>query len=141
MRMQKLIVFSFICISLFVANLSQSQVNTPSLSPEEAEVIKPLEKFVEGWYKKDIELCLSAYHDKAVIVTASRAKVDKKGLRRIFGSGMGDIHMSYDVEKIEITGDKATIECMMKWGSSNIPRKIDLVKQGDVWLIIGYWIR
>ncbi|MDI6763657.1 MAG: nuclear transport factor 2 family protein [Thermodesulfobacteriota bacterium] len=139
--MQKLILFSFICISLFVTNVSQSQVNTPPLSPEEAEVIKPLQKFVECWYKRDIELCMSTYHEKAVIVTASGAKVDKKGLRRIFASGMGDIHMSYNVEKIEITGDKATIECIMKWGSKDIPRKIDLVKQGDVWLVIGYWLR
>jgi len=140
--MRKLTIYClFVSFCLILTNVSYSQVNTQPLTSEEAEVIKPLEKFVEGWYKRDIELCMSAYHEKAVIVTVSGAKVDKKGLRKIFALGMGGFHMSYDVEKIEITGDKATIECIMKWGNKDIPRKIDLVKERDIWLIIGYWLR
>jgi hypothetical protein len=134
-------VLSLLFLFGLLLNTSLTQVSTPPLSTEEAEVIKPIKKLAEAWFKMDIELYMSAYHEKAIIVTASGAKIDKKGLKKILASGMGGIHMSFNVEKIEITGDKATIECMMKWGNKDIPRKIDLIKEGEVWLVIGYWLR
>lgn len=139
--MKKFTIFSlFVFFSLLVTDISLSQVNTPSLSPEEAKVVKPLVKIVEGWDKKDMELFMSAYHEKAVIETAAGTKVNKDGLKKILKQGMGGIHLSYDVEKIEITGDKASIECVLKWGDRIIPRKFDLIKQEDSWLIIGQWL-
>ncbi len=130
----------FFLLSLCITDISVSQVNTPPLSPEEAEVIKPLQRIVEGWYKKDMELVMSAYHEKAIIEMSAGGKVNKDRLRRILQ--LGSVPLSYDVEKIEITGgEKANIEATQKFGGQVIPRKFDLVKHGDVWLIIGLWLR
>lgn len=133
-------ILSFIFFSSWIINTSVPQVNTPPLSPEQAKVINPLRKINEGWNKKDMELFMSAYHEKAIIQGLGGAKVDKARFRRI-QPNFGEPHVSYDVEKIEIKGEKATIECIMKTGSMVIPRKFDLVKEGEVWLIIGQWLR
>jgi hypothetical protein len=134
------LLFLFVFLSMCVTNISISQVvNTPPLSPEEAEAVKPLKKTVEGWHKKDMELFMSAYHEKAIIEMSGGGKVNKDKLRKILH--LGGVDMSVDVEKIEITGEKATILGITKLGGKVIPRKLDLVKQGDSWFIIGQWLR
>lgn len=46
--MRKLTIYClFVSFCLILTNVSYSQVNTPPLTSEEAEVIKPLEKFIE----------------------------------------------------------------------------------------------
>lgn len=134
------IVSSLFLLFFCSMNTSLSQVSTPSLSPEEAEVVKPIKKVAEGWNKKDMELFMSAYHENAIIQGLGGARVDKERFRKILVN-FGEPHISYDVEKIEITGEKATIECIMKMGSRVVPRKFDVVKQGESWLIIGQWLR
>ncbi len=134
--MKKLISpFLFIFLSLCaIVNTSLPQVNTPPLSPEEAEVVKPFERIVESWHKKDVELWMSAYHDKAVIELTAGGKMSKDELRKYFK--FGENAPLYKIEKINISGDKATAECILKEGKRVIPMKFDLVKEGGAWLII-----
>lgn len=138
--MKKFTLFSiFVFLTMSITDISFSQVNTAPLSSEEKEVVKPLMKIVEGWYKKDMDSVMSAYHEKAIVEITAGGKVDKNRLRSILN--LGSTNLSYDVEKIEIKGEKATIECTQKFAGKTIPRKIDLVKQEDSWFIIGLWLR
>jgi len=128
-----------IFLSFCITDSSLSQLSTPPLSPEEAEVVKPFKKIVEASQKKDVELWMSAYHDKATIEITSGGKMSKDKLRKYFKFGK---HASmYEVEKIEIKGDKATAECVCKEGDRVIPMKFDLVKEGGSWLIMKRSLR
>jgi len=138
--MKKLVFFGlFILISFCITDISLSQVSTPPLSPEEAEVVKPLERIVESWYKKDLELWMSAYHNKATIEVTAGGKMSKDKLRKYFK--FGENAPLYKVEKIEIKGDNATAECTCKEGDRVIPMKFDLVKEGGSWLIMRRQLR
>jgi len=133
-------IFSLIFFSLLLLNASFAQVTTTlSLTAEEEEVIKPLRTIVDAWYKEDIDLGMSVYHEKAVIELVGGGKVDKERLRKILRPGSPSL--SYHVEKIEISGEKASIVCTQRFGNKTFPRKFDLVKEGGTWLIIGYWLQ
>ena len=41
----------------------------------------------------------------------------------------GSPNLSYDIKKIEISGDKATVECIQRFGNKTFPRKFDLVSR------------
>ncbi len=133
-------VFSLIIVFIFLLNDSLAQVTISlSLSAEEEEVIKPLRTVVDAWHKKDIELMMSVYHEKAIIELVAGGKVNKERLRKILRPGSPNL--SYDIKKIEISGDKATVECIQTFGNKTFPRKFDLVKEEDSWLIIGQWLQ
>jgi hypothetical protein len=133
-------IFSLIFLSILLLNASLAQVTTTlSLTAEEEEVIKPLRTIVDAWYKEDIDLGMSVYHEKAVIELVGGGKVNKERLRKILRPGSPSL--SYHVEKIEISGGKASIECTQRFGNKTFPRKFDLVKEGGTWLIIGYWLQ
>ena len=131
--------FSLIFLFILIPNTSFTQVITPQLSAEEEEVVKPLRIIVEAWYKKDIDLGMSVYHEKAIVEMAGGGKVNKDRLRKILKPGSPDL--SYDIQKIEISGDKATVECIQRFGNKTFPRKFDLVKERETWLIIGQWLQ
>lgn len=132
-------VLSLIFLFVLLLNASLAQVSTSlSLSAEEEEVIKPLRTIVDAWYKKDMDLGMSVYHEKAIIEMAGGGKVNKDRLRKILKPGSPEL--SYDIQKIEISGDKATVECIQRFGNKTFPRKFDLVKERDTWLIIGQWL-
>ena len=139
--MKKFILLSLFALLPFAASISTSQVNTPPLSPEETEVVKPFQSLVNGWYKQDLELYMSAYHEKAEIETTTRRKISKDTLRKVVKLE-GNISCIIEIEKIQIKGNIANVNCTVKTGDQVVPMIYNLIKETDGhWFIIRRQIR
>jgi hypothetical protein len=128
--------FSLIAFSSCVTTL---QSHKPK-SPDEAAVKEILIKWESTWNSQDVQGNLSLWNHASKIKYGKDRKVASKNeYSKILPERMNAVpSIKLGVPKIKLSGNKANAIVNMSMGSYQAPTTYHLVKENNIWSIIGW---